>query len=958
MPLSTCCKVQQQRQQSFPEILLSKRYLSIVSSSFPLKHQRQQSIRFSSTESSKSTQNSKAKSYISIEEWNLQTQKLLEDSKSQLGFQRLVQNPTDNQQNDNVTPTIESLLDSLVYLHDHYQQQERSTSSLSSSDFYSNLDSALAWKLLDLALVFEQTIRTTADGTSIDYDDWTMKTDPNTSKHCLNIVLQLWRAQYNTTQDNNSGSHRKKRKADNPKNLNLLTPSQVLTKLDDYRSSMALTMISPPDVRSYNILMEAASSSEVIFCTRLWDWMWEESTNDPMVRPDLITLRTLMKIWVQSGHPDAAEHCEDLVDEWIQRTAITSNDNNEAALSSSNGIRKSLIHVWALKDPMQAEAYLKDMIHRASNSSSSSGGQNNMEDDTPDTIAWNRVISAYAITHGRPEDAARLLGEFWAYSKKNKNNTIRPDPFSYSSVIEGWARVGNVAEANRTMKELQRLSMIHPNIVSYTSAMKANVAADDVRMVEQLANECLQAYDEEQKDREQRSKVASGGNPSFFSFGSELSATEDESLFDDVMSEHQQQEERRQEQYLVLDTAFFNTWLTVYSYDRNDNSGATDQALAVLNHMKQRKVPPDTVTYLTLFQCFLVADENQWAQEWLLEHAKEINDEAALVSFVSRLVTWNSSKGIDSMSLLQELYEKDHFKDITSWDRLISNLLANQGKAVLQWMKSPTTKSYSLVLRALANDSDGQAAESLFRKWQDKQQQDENDDLEDSLLVDMYTSVIVGWSKSGNSERTLSWYNEWASANNSSTAVLPPPTQIVQTAVLSSLARARDPQGAENFLRRLVEDYRLGRLDAPPDLVMYNIVLSSWARAKGKNAKRAERLLNAMDDKDTISYNTTIYAYAKMGKMKRAEELTSDLVDLYRSTNNDSCCPDLATFRTLLSGYVRSKDPKASERAVRLWGWMQSLYKEEILKEPPDEKCYDMIQSIVAKSKGKGRSET
>jgi hypothetical protein len=77
-------------------------------------------------------------------------------------------------------------------------------------------------------------------------------------------------------------------------------------------------------------------------------------------------------------------------------------------------------------------------------------------------------------------------------------------------------------------------------------------------------------------------------------------------------------------------------------------------ALEILNHMKSVDIEPDTTSYLCLLQCFLAADDGPQAQEWLLENVAEM-EESCIVSYVTRLVTWNSANGDDSLKLLQTL---------------------------------------------------------------------------------------------------------------------------------------------------------------------------------------------------------------------------------------------------------------------------------------------------------------
>jgi pentatricopeptide repeat protein len=171
---------------------------------------------------------------------------------------------------------------------------------------------------------------------------------------------------------------------------------------------------------------------------------------------------------------------------------------------------------------------------------------------------------------------------------------------------------------------------------------------------------------------------------------------------------------------------------------------------------------------------------------------------------------------------------------------------------------------------------------------------------------------------------------------------------------LSAYTQARDPHGAEAFLLQLEEQAQKGHASSPPDVVMYNIVLNAWAKAK--NGSRARQLLEGMTAKkvppNTISYNTTINAHVRKGKMKRSERLARELVELYRSTGSPR--PDLATFRSLLAGWTQSRDPRAAERAEQVLIWMRELHQEGILEDLPDSRCYQMVLDTCTKSSMRG----
>jgi pentatricopeptide repeat protein len=752
------------------------------------------------------------------------------------------------------------------------------------------LDVGLAFQFLDRLVELE---RSTDNITT----PWTT--------NCLNPVLQLWhescciRHPHDNDNDDSGGGA-----SSTP--VLLLSPQAVLAKIDDYRAQSSVLI---PDVQSYNILLDGAGRlHEMDVCTNLWNWMWKESQTDNLIQPDLVTVRTLIKAWSKSGRRDAAAHAEALVDEWMHYTTTTpttttpGNNNN-----NTQGLGNALIHVWAKEDPRQAQAYLQNMAQRHL--------EHPEQHEAPDTLAWNRVISAYAIRHGQPAQAAALLEDFWEFADAHSfDHKIYPDLFSYNAVLEGWSRVGNAVEANKTWTRLQmgggtaQSTLTLPNIMSYTSVIKAN--GGDLERVDELAQECLQAY----QDQEQSS-----------------------------WSSSDQETTSTSPNILVLDHGFFHAWLNACV----QAGGRVDRSTAILQLMKEQfDMVPDTTCYRMLLQCFLEHDDDlEGATKWLLDHAKEM-DEPAIVLWAEQLLQMGDISILSffnkffgggkqaTTSLLQILCEQDYLKEPASMERLVSRLSSEQGLQVLQWMKAPTRNCYALVIRALAKEVNGQGAEDLLTQWQEQRHSDES-----VIDGEMYTSVIAAWSKTGNLERTKHWFDQWLQNPDLEDA----PSPIAQTAVLSCCSQATEPNIAEGFLNELKQLYSVGTLESEPDVVMHNIVLKAWARVA--NGKRAEQFLESMEERDVISYNTVVQAYVKERKLDQALEFVQKKIE------DESYQPDLATFRSILTGWAKSRDSNAAERAEEVLDWTKDLHQQGVLSDPPDHHCYQLVLDAWTKSK-------
>jgi pentatricopeptide repeat protein len=742
---------------------------------------------------------------------------------------------------------------------------------------------SLAFDFLDRLLELEhQSILSDENGSGM-----------SNNNQCLNAVLYLWR---------------------DSKGSNTLSSDQVLEKLDNYRSIHSSLWI--PDVQTYNILLDgAAIRGQVEFCQRLYKWMWEESKQDSLLRPDIVTLRTMFKAWIQKSRQkhsvgdeagdEIPNACEALVQDWKERNR------------STKGIYKSLIHAWAHVNPLQSEVYLKYMAQ---------GYLEGRDDEGPDTVAWNRVISAYAIVHDQPYKASQLLREFWQYTnaleafKSNENIicktvTAQPDLFSYNSVLEGWARRGNAKEANKTLTRLQTASSTSPNIISYTSAIKAN--GSDWRRVKELALECIQELGQD---------------------------------------EHNEPTLARKEaspKHLGLDHQFFHTWLQA-AIQAGGGSVAVSRALKILEQMKSLQIEPDPASYLALLNCFIQDDDDiEGATKWFMENGKSIS-EPSVVAWITKVLTmvddisivppWISFTKHKSISLLQAVFEQDLLTQPESLEKLILKLNGSQSVAILHWVsRGLSSKAYSLILRNLAKEKNGEDAESVFYQWKNKHMNTADEESNSKFLADAYASLIIAWSKSGNVKRCEYWLKEWVESD----IFLPPPNQRVNTAILSAYGQAGDAHGAQAYLNKINHSKDAQQ---KPDAVMYNIVLNAWVKF-GSSQQAQQYFDNEMKIRDTFSYNTLINAKVRKGNLDLARDYIERLVDLHQKDKSDRCQPDLATFRPLLVGICRRQEADAAEQIEEILVWMNELYEKRILRESPDLHCYQLVLDSWAKSK-------
>lgn len=112
---------------------------------------------------------------------------------------------------------------------------------------------------------------------------------------------------------------------------------------------------------------------------------------------------------------------------------------------------------------------------------------------------------------------------------------------------------------------------------------------------------------------------------------------------------------------------------------------------------------------------------------------------------------------------------------------------------------------------------------------------------------------------------------------------------------------------------------------------------------------------------DKVTYNIIMKAYGRAGYVKEAEWMLQHMHDQYRNQGRADLRPDVRTFSTVLTGWSKSSDPKAAERAEMILDLMTTLSQEGHLPDvKPNVAVYNTVLHCWARSKQKdaaGRAE-
>ncbi len=150
-----------------------------------------------------------------------------------------------------------------------------------------------------------------------------------------------------------------------------------------------------------------------------------------------------------------------------------------------------------------------------------------------------------------------------------------------------------------------------------------------------------------------------------------------------------------------------------------------------------------------------------------------------------------------------------------------------------------------------------------------------------------------------------------------------------------------------------------------PNVYTFSSLMNAWVKSKHPEApEKVERLLEEMYHlhlehgwdvaPNQVTYATAIDAWAKLGRVDRAELLLHDMHAAYNEVGLEQLRPNLPAFNGLLVALARAGE---MDRAEQLLEQMEDLYESGELDQPPSVISYSTLLDAFAKSKEQGSAK-
>ena len=304
---------------------------------------------------------------------------------------------------------------------------------------------------------------------------------------------------------------------------------------------------------------------------------------------------------------------------------------------------------------------------------------------------------------------------------------------------------------------------------------------------------------------------------------------------------------------------------------------------------------------------------------------------------------------------------------------LFTDEVLNDAVDLFSKLIKPNAKSYILLIQIYGKCNKPQEAQNLLYEMLSNYRKTKNEKIKPNTIA--FTSAIDAWSQSSDRrapykaekllEQMLELYNNESVDFGDDVR----PNSITFDSVLHAFSRSnKHARSAESVLEKMDYFRRNSDWDVKPNVVSFTNVVNAWINEKGKNAQRAQEVMERMEeiyqltkDKDlklnTIIMNSVMDGWAKESNWKKAMAILHRMEELYEKTPNylreknnptEIIKPNIISYNIALKALVNGKQIK---KAQSLFLQMQSFTDED---QMPNTRTYNTIlsgYSLISPSK-------
>eukprot|EP00526_Cylindrotheca_closterium_P004600 CAMPEP_0113611632 /NCGR_PEP_ID=MMETSP0017_2-20120614/5658_1 /TAXON_ID=2856 /ORGANISM="Cylindrotheca closterium" /LENGTH=787 /DNA_ID=CAMNT_0000520589 /DNA_START=322 /DNA_END=2685 /DNA_ORIENTATION=+ /assembly_acc=CAM_ASM_000147 len=606
-----------------------------------------------------------------------------------------------------------------------------------------------------------------------------------------------------------------------------------------------------------------------------------------------------------------------------------------------------------------------------------------------DTVSFNLIMNAWG--QQRSLNGARNADNLLQVLLQ-QTPVLKPDSYSYSAVLNGYAKCGGKALAAKRAEELlyqmEKTIRVTTDICHNAVINCWSVSGDPD--AGRRAQRWL-TYLEESKDTPKPTKITYNNCIKAWARSPNGASNAQQLL--------QKMEDLGGE--FLPDKISYSTCIDAYCKCTDDLSVAAEKAEQLLTQMEEKApmneaIRPDVVAYTSVLYAFAKAGTHTNEAMRLIDRMKKHADEQPNTTFLNTLLHLfaKTHKPEPAETLLRSMKKSD-MADKISYTAVIS-ANANVGNATRakellselwsQYESSegnarflPTTKTYASVLHAIAKSKgcksiDLNEVDNLLNQLITLHQETGSPELQPNTVVYSLIFLILSNSRDPSAperaEKLMALMKEEQERGNDHVR----PDATTYAYLINTYTKSRvhnSAQMARKLLKEVEAGFEKGYDELRPTKLLYSAVLQAHAKsASSEGAEFAERLLQRTKDlyrqgklyakPTTLYYNAVIDAHSRskrgLDAAKRAEELLDELEQRHRAGDSE-LAPTTRSYNAVILAWKNSNSKIAPRRAEALLKRMNEKYSSGDQTCRPDRVTINTIIGVWAKSRAPDAAE-
>lgn len=538
-------------------------------------------------------------------------------------------------------------------------------------------------------------------------------------------------------------------------------------------------------------------------------------------------------------------------------------------------------------------------------------------------VIFNNLIDYYAKT--------RQINDMIKIYNKLKEINLSPSIVTYNSLIYGYINANDFNSAFSLFEEIKYNNTVKPDIYTYSTIIKGiKCLSSDDPLVDKLINLVEEIYNSDDLLKSKDvflfnvlldnclyirnddicinlwEKIKSNENnniiPDIITFNTFIKNFSSFELYDKAEEvyffiENMQNNNKNKNNAIKPNDVTFNSMINVYTKNKNFIA-----LWKIVDKMKELHIKYDNYTYSTIIKGLDYSEDLSFLQEKNLDINVNNDDSDEQFNFSE---SYERYSNIELAFILIRKVIKEGTPDEIIYnclmDACLKSCLANKCLEVYDEMIKkhiyPSSISYGILIKAYGQLGKPEKSIELFEKEM----------IEKNIPYSevTYGNIINICVKFNILDKAFCYIDELLNSNVKLNTVL-------CTTMIKACSKANNINSVFSIFEKMLNNKNI-----KPNRITINSILDACVKAK--NSSKAEYIFNKMlelnIEPDTISYSTIIKAYLNEDRINKALEV------FFNKSKENKYIPQISLFNTLLDGCIKSRKIRISReiyyRALR-----------------------------------------